>query len=82
MSGKPCIFYSDAFLKHGGDDHIEAPSRAARTMARLEDAGLLERADLLKPAPARDEDILAVHTPEYLAYLRAKGRGYSTPTPS
>jgi acetoin utilization deacetylase AcuC-like enzyme len=75
MSGKPCIFYTDAFLKHGGEDHVEAPSRAARTMARLEDAGLLERADLLKPSPAADADILAVHTPGYLDYIRAKGTG-------
>ena len=75
MSGKPCIFYTDAFLKHGGEDHIEAPSRAARTMARLEDAGLLGRADLLKPSPAADADILAVHTPGYLDYIRAKGTG-------
>ncbi len=52
MSGRPCIFYSDAFLKHGEEDHIEAPSRAARTMAHLKEARLLDRADVLEPSPA------------------------------
>ncbi len=75
MSGRPCIFYSDAFLKHGEEDHIEAPSRAARTMARLKDARLLDRIDLLEPSPAADADIVAVHTPEYLDYIKGKGAG-------
>lgn len=69
------MFYSDAFLKHGEESHIERPSRVARTMARLEDAGLLGRMDLLDPTPAADTDIVAVHTPEYLAYIKAKGAG-------
>jgi acetoin utilization deacetylase AcuC-like enzyme len=79
MSARPCIFYSDAFLKHGEEDHIERPSRVARTMARLENAGLFERMDLLKPRPAADADILAVHTPEYLDNIKAKGTGALDP---
>jgi acetoin utilization deacetylase AcuC-like enzyme len=75
MSGRPPIFYSDAFLKHGEEDRIEAPSRAARTMARLKEARLLDRIDLLEPSPAADADIVAVHTPEYLDYIKGKGTG-------
>jgi acetoin utilization deacetylase AcuC-like enzyme len=75
MSRRPCVFYSDTFLKHGEEDRIEAPSRAARIMARLRDARLLERADLLKPSPAADADIVAVHTPGYLDFIRTKGAG-------
>jgi len=78
MSG-PCIFYSDAFLEHGGEDHPERPSRLSRTRAYLEDSGLSGQMDWLKPRPAVAADITAVHDPAYLDYVRAKGTGMLDP---
>jgi acetoin utilization deacetylase AcuC-like enzyme len=75
MSGTPCIFYSDAFLKHGREDDPERPSRLSRTRAHLENSALSGRIDVLEPRMAAAADITAVHTPEYLDYVRAKGTG-------
>jgi acetoin utilization deacetylase AcuC-like enzyme len=63
------------FLKHGGEDHPERPSRLSRTRAHLEEVGLSGQMDLLKPGPAAPGDITAVHDPAYLDYVRAKGTG-------
>jgi acetoin utilization deacetylase AcuC-like enzyme len=79
MSGRPCIFYSDAFLKHGGEDHPERPSRLSRTRAHLAESRLSGRMDLREPRPAAAVDITAVHDPAYLDYVRAKGTGMLDP---
>ena len=72
---KACIFYTDAFLEHGSEAQVERPSRAARTMAQLKGAGILDCADLLRPRPASDEEIAAVHDPAYIKRVRAFGTG-------
>ena len=82
MTDRPCVFYTDAFLNHGSEDHIEGPSRLARTMAHLRGAGLLERCDRLEPGRAADGQVTAVHTPEYLGFLRAKRTGALDPDTS
>ncbi len=75
MTQKACIFYADTFLKHGSESHIERPSRAARTMTRLKDSGIMGRADLLCPGPASDEEIAMVHDPAYIQRVRVFGPG-------
>jgi acetoin utilization deacetylase AcuC-like enzyme len=75
VTRKACIFYADTFLKHGSELHVESPSRVAKTMARLEDRGILGHADLLCPRPAGDEEIAAVHDPSYIRRVRAFGPG-------
>ncbi len=75
MSDRPCIFYCDAFLKHGGEDHIERPSRLAQTMAYLNGVGLFGSVDLLEPRPATEAEITAVHATDYLDYVKARGPG-------
>ncbi len=75
VTKKACIFYSDVFLKHGSEAHIERPSRAARTMAGLEDAGILDRVDLIRPRQAGLEEITAVHDPSYVERVKAFGNG-------
>jgi acetoin utilization deacetylase AcuC-like enzyme len=82
MPACPCIFYSEAFLEHGSEDHIERPSRLARTMTHLESSGLSGHMDLLKPRPAADIDITAIHTPGYVDYIKAKGQGALDPDTS
>ncbi|OPY25741.1 MAG: Histone deacetylase domain protein [Methanocella sp. PtaU1.Bin125] len=72
---KACIFYSDTYLEHGSEDHVESPSRAARIMSRLEEAGVLGRAELLRPRPASESEIAAVHDPAYIGRVRSSGPG-------
>ncbi|MGA9116917.1 MAG: histone deacetylase [Bacteroidota bacterium] len=72
MSAPVAFLTHEAFLLHRTPPgHPERPARLEAVTARLRRSGLWE--DLLHPrvAPAREEDLLAVHTEEHLALLRS-----------
>ncbi len=50
--------------------HGESPESKARLASLVEASGLIEHLVRIPVQPATDEDVLRVHTPEYLARLR------------
>jgi acetoin utilization deacetylase AcuC-like enzyme len=63
--------YSPTFLEHAEPFHVEAPDRLSTIMRVLDETRLHERLTALEPVRARDEQILAVHTPRHLEKIRA-----------
>lgn len=51
--------------------HVESPATKKRLANLAAASGLLERLRQVRPAPASDEQILAVHTPDYLSRIKA-----------
>lgn len=60
-----------AFMHHDTGNHAECPARIAAIEIALAEHGLLEERSLPAFAPATDDAIHRVHTPEHLAYLTA-----------
>jgi len=67
------VFYDPATLRHEpGSDHPENPKRldaVMKTLRTLEQQGLLSVA---APRPAAEDEILLVHTPQYLKLVRSE----------
>ena len=63
------LYYSEKFQGYNfGPEHPFNPARLMLTCRLMEESGLLdERVCMLEPSPASEEDLLRVHTPEYLA---------------
>src|SRR3990170_5540672 len=62
--------YDELFLAHQPRSaHPERPARALAVMEALGAAGLAARGRAVPVRPASDDEILRVHTPEYLALL-------------
>lgn len=72
---RPCVFYSDDFLKHGLEGHVECKERLERIMARLRGGILADRLELRSPSPASASDVEAVHAPWYVKYIIGHGEG-------
>jgi acetoin utilization deacetylase AcuC-like enzyme len=62
------LIYSDAYYLPIGQ-HVFPAEKYQRVRERLLAAGVAEENDFLEPQPANDEDILLVHTPEYVDKL-------------
>ncbi|NLS98247.1 MAG: SUMF1/EgtB/PvdO family nonheme iron enzyme [Planctomycetaceae bacterium] len=63
--------YDDVYLRHlTGSGHPERPERLQAIVDRLQAAGLLEKLRRIKPRPAEEKWLTAVHTPEHIAALR------------
>jgi acetoin utilization deacetylase AcuC-like enzyme len=62
------LVYSDAYYLPIGE-HVFPAEKYRRIRERLIASGIAEAADFLEPEPASDEDILLVHTPEYVEKL-------------
>jgi acetoin utilization deacetylase AcuC-like enzyme/formylglycine-generating enzyme required for sulfatase activity len=63
--------YDDIYLRHvTGSGHPERPQRLQSIVARLQATGLLEKLGRIKPRPAEEKWLTAVHTPEHIATLR------------
>ncbi|MGA8428366.1 MAG: histone deacetylase [Candidatus Sulfotelmatobacter sp.] len=62
------VYSDDYFLPIG--QHVFPAEKYRRIHDRLLKAGLAEPIDFLTPAPASDQDILLVHTPEYVRKLK------------
>ena len=63
------LVYSDAYYLPIGD-HVFPAEKYRRVRDRLITQGVAEAKDFLEPQPAADEDILLVHTPEYVHKLK------------
>jgi acetoin utilization deacetylase AcuC-like enzyme len=63
------IVYSESYYVDIGS-HVFPTSKYRRIRQRLIDEDLVGDADFVSPSKARDEDILLVHTPEYLKKLK------------
>jgi acetoin utilization deacetylase AcuC-like enzyme len=62
---------SDAYTAHlTGDGHPESPDRVRAIVARLRDAGRLERTVPLAPRPATEAELLRCHAADYLRIVR------------
>jgi acetoin utilization deacetylase AcuC-like enzyme len=64
------LIYSDAYYLPIGD-HVFPAEKYRRIRDRLLAQGVAEAKDFLEPEPATDQDILLVHTPEYVGKLRS-----------
>lgn len=62
------IYSDDYFLPIGA--HVFPAGKYQRIHDRLLASGVAETSDFVTPSPASDEDILLVHTPEYVRKLK------------
>lgn len=77
---KPLLPWSEDFLEYNfGAGHPMAPLRLALTYQLLEDLGLLDGFAVEPVAEATEAELLRVHGAQYLAAVRAAGRGVPDP---
>jgi acetoin utilization deacetylase AcuC-like enzyme len=62
------LIYSDGYYLPIGE-HVFPAEKYRRIRERLLESGVADMNDFLEPQPAADEDILLVHTPEYVDKL-------------
>jgi acetoin utilization deacetylase AcuC-like enzyme len=70
---KTAIIFTPKYLEHDtGRDHPESAKRLRVIREELEKSGLLEtgRCSIVKPEPARLEDVELVHDPEYVDLVK------------
>ena len=68
---KCAIVYHPDYLTHKtGLDHPESPDRLKAVMRRLDESGLLKKLILIEPNPAREEDILLVHSKRHFEAIK------------
>ncbi len=63
------LIYSDGYFLPIGQ-HVFPAEKYRRIHDRLLKTGMAENKDFLAPQPAQDDDILLVHTPEYVRKLK------------
>jgi acetoin utilization deacetylase AcuC-like enzyme len=63
------LVYSDDYYLPIGS-HVFPAEKYQRIHKRLLETGVAEPADFVKPQPASDQDILLVHTPQYVQKLK------------
>src|ERR1700691_1608531 len=63
------LVYSDAYYLPIGE-HVFPAEKYRRVRDRLLASGVADAADFLEPKPATDQDILLVHTQEYVHKLK------------
>ena len=68
-------FTHSSFTEHDFPRHPEHAGRIQAVWRQLRQAGLLEQVQELTPAPASDEQILAVHSAAHMNRLAAVSRG-------
>jgi acetoin utilization protein AcuC len=72
MSSRVAVVWTPEFLSYRlSPDHPLNPIRLDLTMRLARELGVLEGVDLLEPEPAPDAEVQRVHTPSYLAAVRA-----------
>ncbi len=70
--GKTGLVYDPRYLEHDvGAGHPESPDRLRAIMRQLEQRGTAARLTRIEPRKAEDEWITQIHTPSYLAMLKA-----------
>jgi acetoin utilization protein AcuC len=81
MTAKTAFLYTDAYLTYQfGSSHPFKPIREKLALDLLQELNVFNgKAEHLEPLPAKREDLLTVHTKEYVDYVQRKcneGRGY------
>ena len=76
---KPCVFYSDDFLKHNAVGHPECRGRLEWTMARLRGGNLRDRLEFKEPRPASVIEVEGVHAPSYVEGILRSGECWLDP---
>ena len=79
---KTAFVYSDDFARFSyGSSHPLKPFRLKLTYELIKACGLLASPDprLIEPSPARREDLLIFHSPEYIDVLEASNSGKQAP---
>jgi acetoin utilization deacetylase AcuC-like enzyme len=67
------VFYDPAVLRHEPpSDHPESPKRLDAVMSTVRSLERQGRLSVAAPRPATDEDVLLVHTSEYVKKVRAE----------
>jgi acetoin utilization deacetylase AcuC-like enzyme len=67
------VFYDPATLRHEpGGDHPENPKRLDAVMESVRALERQQRVAVSAPRPATEDEILRVHTPDYLQLVRAE----------
>ena len=64
------LVYSDKYLRVDIGQHVFPVLKYKLIHEQLIVRGLATKGDFVEPAPASEEDILLVHTPEYVKKLR------------
>ncbi len=62
------VYTDDYYLPIGA--HVFPAEKYRMIWRRLQESGIAERSDFVAPEPASDDDILLVHTPEYVKKLK------------
>lgn len=65
------LIYDPLFLQHAMGGHIESPERLLVIVARLEEEGMLSKLKKIHFAPAREEDLLLVHSGEMIQKVKS-----------
>jgi len=81
MTGVTAFIYHDDYLKYQfGPDHPFKPIREKYTLDLLRELNILNgKARHIQPSPATKDDLITVHTEEYVDYVRRmcqRGEGY------
>jgi acetoin utilization protein AcuC len=67
----PAVVWSQDYLSYRWSaDHPMNPTRLALTMELARGIGLLDGAEIIAPVAATDNELLRVHTPEYVAAVK------------
>ncbi|MFC4602837.1 acetoin utilization protein AcuC [Rhodococcus kronopolitis] len=74
-SGGAVVWSPDYLDYRWSAEHPMNPTRLDLTMALTRELGLVEGVELVRPVAASDEDLLRIHTPAYIAAVKAAGHG-------
>jgi acetoin utilization protein AcuC len=80
MAGPVTVVWDEALAAYDfGPEHPLRPARVQLTMALAGSCGLLEPVRLVEPAAITGTDLARVHELDYLAAVKAAGRGEAEP---
>ncbi|WP_027499531.1 acetoin utilization protein AcuC [Rhodococcus sp. UNC363MFTsu5.1] len=74
-SDRAVVWSPDYLSYRWSADHPMNPTRLELTMNLARSIGLIEGAELVRPEAATDADLLRIHTPAYVAAVKAAGAG-------
>lgn len=69
---KAGLVYDPIYLEHDTGEHVENPRRLTNTLTHLEETGIRRRLICLPPRAPSLEELMMVHTPEYISHVRSR----------
>ena len=77
---KTGFIYGDIFLKHTAPTgHPETEKRLVSIMQSVKNSDILDKIQIIEPAPAELSDIETVHTSSYIQEIKTADAGYLNP---